>query len=132
MTCMRRRWFRTPANSACETSSGPNPRLEIRHERGVESDGSEASEAAGCYSGKGNEWNHRGSFMPTILLLRGWRVYFYSNEGKEPLHVHARKAESECKFWLDPEVYEIEEAWSYNLTPALRRKCARSSSTIST
>jgi hypothetical protein len=60
--------------------------------------------------------------MPTILLVRGWRLFFYSNEGNEPLHVHGRKADSECKFWLDAEIYEIEEAWSYNLTPPLRRE----------
>lgn len=60
--------------------------------------------------------------MPTILLVQGWRVFFYLNEGNEPMHVHARKAETECKFWLKAEVYEIEEAWSYNLTPRLRRE----------
>ena len=36
--------------------------------------------------------------MPTILLVRGWRFFFYSNERGEPMHVHARKAETECKF----------------------------------
>ncbi|MBZ5564546.1 MAG: DUF4160 domain-containing protein [Acidobacteriia bacterium] len=60
--------------------------------------------------------------MPTILLVRGWRLFFYMNEGNEPLHIHARKAESECKFWLRPGTYEIEEAWSYNLGPVLRRE----------
>ncbi len=44
------------------------------------------------------------------------------NEGNEPMHVHARKAESECKFWLRADIYEIEEAWCYNLTPRLRRE----------
>jgi hypothetical protein len=48
--------------------------------------------------------------MPTILLVRGWRLFFYSNEGNEPLHVHARKGDSECKFWLNAEIYEVEEA----------------------
>ncbi|MEQ8955495.1 MAG: DUF4160 domain-containing protein [Gammaproteobacteria bacterium] len=36
--------------------------------------------------------------MPTILLQAGWRVFFYSNEGDEPIHVHFRKGEIECKF----------------------------------
>lgn len=49
--------------------------------------------------------------MPTILLVQGWRLFFYSDERNEPLHIHARKAESECKFWLNAQVYEIEEAW---------------------
>ena len=60
--------------------------------------------------------------MPTILMVLGWRFFFYSNEGNEPVHVHARKGEAECKFWLRPEFYEIEEAWSHNLTPRLRRE----------
>jgi hypothetical protein len=36
--------------------------------------------------------------MPTILLVRGWRLFFSSNEGNEPMHVHARKGGAECKF----------------------------------
>ena len=60
--------------------------------------------------------------MPTILLVQGWRLFFYSNEGNEPLHVHARKGDCECKFWLNSDIYEIEEDWSYNLTPRLRRE----------
>jgi len=27
--------------------------------------------------------------MPTILYVQGWRFHFYSNEGNEPMHVHA-------------------------------------------
>jgi len=60
--------------------------------------------------------------MPTILLVQGWRVFFYSNEGNETIHVHARKAETECKFWLSPETFETEEDWSHNLSPPLRRE----------
>ena len=60
--------------------------------------------------------------MPTILLVRGWRVFFYSNEGSEPVHVHASKGESECKLWLRSDVYDIEEAWSHNLDRRLRRE----------
>lgn len=60
--------------------------------------------------------------MPTVLFVKGWRFFFYADEGNEPLHIHARKAEAECKFWLDPHLFEIEEAWSYNLTPRLRRE----------
>ncbi|MBI2817628.1 MAG: DUF4160 domain-containing protein [Acidobacteria bacterium] len=38
------------------------------------------------------------------------------------MHVHARKAECECKFWVNADLYAIEEAWSYSLTPRLRRE----------
>jgi len=34
-----------------------------------------------------------GFHMPTILLIMGWRFFFYSNERNEPIHIHARKAE---------------------------------------
>jgi len=60
--------------------------------------------------------------MPTILQIQGWRLFFYSNERDEPMHVHARKAETECKYWIQPDLYEIEEAWSYKLSPNLRRE----------
>ncbi len=65
------------------------------------------------------------SSMPTILTTNGWRLFFYSNENDEPIHVHARKAEAECKFWLNTELFEIAEAWSYHLTPRLRREIRR-------
>jgi len=55
-------------------------------------------------------------------MVRGWRVFFYSEEGNEPVHVHAKKADSECKFWLKEDIYEIEESWSHGLTPQRRRE----------
>lgn len=60
--------------------------------------------------------------MPTILLVRGWRVFFYSDEGHEPVHVHARKGDAECKLWLRPDPYDVEDAWSHHMSPRLRRE----------
>lgn len=60
--------------------------------------------------------------VPTILTILGWRLFFYSNENNEPPHVHARKGDMECKFWLNSNDFEIEEAFSYNLTPAANRE----------
>lgn len=60
--------------------------------------------------------------MPTILLVRGWRVFFYTNEGNEPIHVHARKGQAECKLWIREDIYDVEEAWSHGLGPQLRRE----------
>jgi hypothetical protein len=54
--------------------------------------------------------------MPTILVVRGWRLYFYSNEGSEPMHVHASKGEAECKFWLFPDRFDIECEFEYQIT----------------
>ena len=44
--------------------------------------------------------------MPTVLRYRGYRFFFYSNEGdpQEPMHIHVIKGECVAKFWLDPEV----------------------------
>ncbi len=40
--------------------------------------------------------------MPTILTLEGYRLFFFSNEGHEPPHVHVEKADGYAKFWLEP------------------------------
>ena len=60
--------------------------------------------------------------MPTILLIAGWRLYFWSNEKYEPMHIHAEKGEMECKFWLDPDNFEITIALEYNLTVQAKRE----------
>ncbi len=60
--------------------------------------------------------------MPTILLIKGWRIFFYANEGFEPMHVHCRKGGAECKFWIDTALFGIEEAFESGLTPQLRRE----------
>jgi hypothetical protein len=59
--------------------------------------------------------------MPTVLFIRGWRLFFYANERNEPPHIHARKGDADCKYWLRPEAFDIEEAFGYNLSPASRR-----------
>ncbi len=40
--------------------------------------------------------------MPTVLRARGFRFFFFSNEGNEPPHVHLERADGHAKFWLDP------------------------------
>jgi hypothetical protein len=44
--------------------------------------------------------------MPTIFRERGFRFFFYSNEGspREQVHIHVEKDDLEAKFWLEPEV----------------------------
>lgn len=44
--------------------------------------------------------------MPVVLRYKGYRFFFYSNEGdpREPLHIHVRKGEAVAKFWVAPEV----------------------------
>ena len=59
--------------------------------------------------------------MPTVLLIAGWRLYFWSNENSEPMHIHVEKGDMECKFWIDEVNFEITLALEFNLTPAARR-----------
>jgi hypothetical protein len=40
--------------------------------------------------------------MPVVLRIGRYRFFFFSNEGKEPLHIHVRASGDEATFWLDP------------------------------
>ena len=40
--------------------------------------------------------------MPTLLVIEGFRFYFFSDERQEPPHVHVRKGDSVAKLWLRP------------------------------
>jgi hypothetical protein len=60
--------------------------------------------------------------MPTVLYIMGWRFFFYADEGNEPIHIHCRKAEKECKYWLDIENFDVEEAYSYSMNNKDKRQ----------
>lgn len=60
--------------------------------------------------------------MPTVLFIYGWRLFFYSNESKEPMHIHAQKGDMECKFWILTDDEEIKEAFAHQLTPPAKRE----------
>ncbi|MEV7610727.1 DUF4160 domain-containing protein [Microbacterium sp. NPDC089320] len=36
------------------------------------------------------------------MRVRGYRFFFYSNEGSEPPHVHVEHSGMTAKFWLAP------------------------------
>ena len=40
--------------------------------------------------------------MPTILRTKGYRFFFFSREGNEPMHIHVEQADRYAKFWLNP------------------------------
>lgn len=40
--------------------------------------------------------------MPTVYRFRAFRLHFFSNEGQEPPHIHVRRGDDTCKFWLRP------------------------------
>ena len=44
--------------------------------------------------------------MPKIIEWRGYKFFFFSNEGSplEPCHIHVRKGASIAKFWIEPEI----------------------------
>lgn len=56
-----------------------------------------------------------------VLRLLGLRFHFYSDEGKEPPHIHVDAGDSECKFWLDP----IQLASNHGVAPVTIRKIER-------
>lgn len=40
--------------------------------------------------------------MPTVDRIGPYRIFFYSNEGDEPPHVHVQRDRNVSKFWLSP------------------------------
>jgi hypothetical protein len=46
----------------------------------------------------------RKKLSPTVYREKGFRFFFYSNEGMEPPHVHVVKNGNEAKMWLEPVV----------------------------
>lgn len=43
-------------------------------------------------------------------------TFFYSNEGNEHIHIHYRKGDMECKYWLNRDHFDIEKDFSYNVS----------------
>ena len=39
--------------------------------------------------------------MPVVLRESGFRFYFFSEEGKEPPHLHVDKGGASAKYWLE-------------------------------
>lgn len=56
--------------------------------------------------------------MPTVFIIHGFRFFFYSNEGTEPIHIHIAKAEKVAKFWMNP----VCLAGNYRFTSSELRK----------
>ena len=53
--------------------------------------------------------------MPTVFIYKGYKFFFYSNEGepRKPRHIHIRKGTYVAKYWIEPEV-RLESAWGLN------------------
>jgi hypothetical protein len=39
--------------------------------------------------------------MPTVLRIRNYRFFFFSNEGNEPPRIHVESGSKYAKFWLE-------------------------------
>ena len=39
--------------------------------------------------------------MPTVMQIGPYRFFFFSNENREPPHIHVKASAKEAKFWLD-------------------------------
>jgi hypothetical protein len=52
------------------------------------------------------------SLMPVVFRYKGYRFFFYSNEGEplEPLHIHVRRGDAVAKLWLAP-LPEVAESY---------------------
>lgn len=40
--------------------------------------------------------------MPTVATLGPYRLFFYSADRAEPVHVHIEREDKAAKYWLDP------------------------------
>ena len=52
--------------------------------------------------------------MPVVLRTKGYKFYFFSDEGDEPIHIHVNKADADAKIWLEP---KIKTAYFYGFNP---------------
>jgi len=59
--------------------------------------------------------------MPTVLRIRGYRLFFFSNEGREPPHIHVESAGSYAKFWLEPVAIARSHGYNASEIALLRR-----------
>lgn len=59
--------------------------------------------------------------MPTVLIWRGYRFHFFSNEGTEPPHIHVHKDGCAAKFWLRDCSLAYNDDFKHNEIAKLRK-----------
>jgi hypothetical protein len=59
--------------------------------------------------------------VPTALKVGGYRFFFFSNERKEPRHVHVESAERYAKFWLSPAGLAVNHGFRSSELSEIRR-----------
>jgi hypothetical protein len=50
--------------------------------------------------------------VPTVLRIKGYRFFFFSNEAGEPVHIHVESKDEYAKFWLEP--VQLAKSVGYN------------------
>ncbi len=50
--------------------------------------------------------------MPTVLRIKGFRFFFFSNDMSEPVHIHVESKRKISKFWLEP--IQLAKSVGYN------------------
>ncbi|MCG6552080.1 MAG: DUF4160 domain-containing protein [Candidatus Magnetominusculus sp. LBB02] len=50
--------------------------------------------------------------MPTVLRVGPYRLFFYSGDGDEPVHIHVDRDDNIAKFWLDPIRLQVSEGFN--------------------
>jgi hypothetical protein len=50
--------------------------------------------------------------MPTVMRVGPYRLFFFSNEGREPPHIHVKAGSVEAKVWLNS--LEIAANYGFN------------------
>ncbi len=60
--------------------------------------------------------------MPTIPNIPSpYRLFFYSFDCNEPMHVHVRREQKTCKFWIDPVALASNDGFSARELNLIRR-----------
>lgn len=52
--------------------------------------------------------------MPVVLRIKGFRFFFYSEEGSEPIHIHVNKADASGKVWIEP-IVEADHMYGFTV-----------------
>lgn len=50
--------------------------------------------------------------MPTILRIDGYRLFFFSNEGNEPIQIHVESGDGYCKYWVNPTILAVSSGYN--------------------
>lgn len=59
--------------------------------------------------------------MPTVLRVGPYRLFFFSNEGTEPPHIHVESAGKYAKYWISPVVHERSSGFRAHELAEIRR-----------